>query len=276
MTLNKKTKLIQNKVGVIDDGIYGINTADAILKALGIQDPQPSTNSKFNPEYTGITQEQYEKIIKVIRVFENNSTSAKYGTVTILPDGAGGRKQITLAIGFTQEGGALDLVIKKYMELSDSANANILAKYYPTKTNTSLYSNTQFITALKEAGDDPNMQYAQDYVFDNNYFKKAYNWAQENGFKLPLSILIILDSFVHSGQIRQDIRNRFSEVPPAKGGDEKAWDIAYCKARRSWLANHSIKLLHNTVIRMDNLIAAINNNNWDLDKPITARSTIIQ
>lgn len=268
--LNQKTKLIQANIGVTADGIYGPNTANAIIAKLGIvQDNTPG----FELEYDCITSEQYWKIIKVLRVFENNSIEPKYSTVTILNDGAGGRKQITLAIGFTQEGGALDEVIKKYMELSDGGTANILAKYYPTKGRTILHLIPEFINALKAAGDDPLMQEAQDYVFDKNYFKPAYNWCKTNGFKLPLSFLIFSDSYLHSGQVRQDIRNMFKEVPPAKGGDEKAYDLAYCTARRSWLANHSIKLLHNTVVRQDNLLTAIKNNNWNLDKPIKARNT---
>lgn len=47
MTLKEKTKLIQKHVGASADGIYGNNTADAIVKTLGIKEAVITTSGKF-------------------------------------------------------------------------------------------------------------------------------------------------------------------------------------------------------------------------------------
>ena len=67
------------------------------------------------------------------------------------------------------------------------------------------------------------MQRIQDDFFDKRYFQPAMQWADTNEFTLPLSALVIYDSFIHSGSILDFLRKRFPEVPPAKGGNEKTW-----------------------------------------------------
>lgn len=48
MTLSELTKLIQKHVGVTADGIYGKNTASAVIKSLGIEQEEPKEEA---PEY---------------------------------------------------------------------------------------------------------------------------------------------------------------------------------------------------------------------------------
>lgn len=145
----------------------------------------------------------------------------------------------------------------------------------PTKNNRDLVNDTEFINALKSAGKEEIMQEVQDEFFDETYFSPAYNWFKNNGFILPLSMLVIYDSYIHSGGILTFLRNRFKEVPPASGGDEKTWIEQYVSTRKSWLANHSNKILRNTVYRMKTMQDCIDNNNWDLTKPINANGVII-
>jgi len=93
----------------------------------------------------------------------------------------------------------------------------------------------------------------------------------QNGFTLPLSTLVIYDSQVHSGGILMLLRKRFPEKTPKNGGDEKIWIEQYVNARRDWLANHSTKILHKTVYRMDCFKNEMTRNNWDLSLlPINA------
>jgi hypothetical protein len=49
----------------------------------------------------------------------------------------------------------------------------------------------------------------------------ACEWFKKNGFTLPLSMLVIYDSYIHSGGIRNDLRKRFAEWVPAEGRNEK-------------------------------------------------------
>lgn len=71
------------------------------------------------------------------------------------------------------------------------------------------------------------MRKTQDSFFDRVYYRPAMKWADTQGFTLPLSALVIYDSFIHSGSIIWVIRNMFPESPPSASGNEKAWTKAY-------------------------------------------------
>ena len=130
-----------------------------------------------------------------------------------------------------------------------------------------LAADKKFHQLLKHAGErDPLMAEAQNEQFNKAYLEPAFNWFTKNGFTLPLSFLVISDSYLHSGQIRQALRNKFPEVPPIKGGNEKAWVRSYVEARHNWLSNHSNKLLRNTVYRTQCFRSEIARENWALER----------
>ena len=137
---------------------------------------------------------------------------------------------------------------------------------------TPLVDNKQFKQLLRDAGrKDLIMQQAQDAFFDKRYFQPAMEWAGSNGFILPLSALVIYDSFIHSGSILGFLRERFPEVPPAKGGDEKTWIKQYVDARDHWLSNAENEVLRRTVYRTSCFKKEIARGNWDLSQlPIDA------
>jgi chitosanase len=125
---------------------------------------------------------------------------------------------------------------------------------------------------LRDAGkNDPIMQQVQDAFFGNRYFQPAMAWADDNSFTLALSVLVIYDSFVHSGSILRFLRKRFPEKPPAQGGNEKAWITQYVDARQTWLATADNPELHPTVYRTQCFKREIDRANWDLSQlPINA------
>ncbi|PPK73905.1 glycosyl hydrolase family 46 [Methylobacter tundripaludum] len=111
----------------------------------------------------------------------------------------------------------------------------------------------------------------QDASFYKSYFQPAMKWADDNGFTLPLSALVIYDSFIHSGSIPAFLRKRFDEMPPKKEGDEKTWISEYVNVRQNWLATASNPALHPTVYRTQCFNNEIARNNWDLSLlPINA------
>ena len=115
------------------------------------------------------------------------------------------------------------------------------------------------------------MLFRSDAFFERVYFKPAMKWADVNGFTLPLSALVIYDSFIHSGQILWLLRNRFSESPPAQGGNEKVWTTDYIKARDNWLRNHSRADVRASAYRTKCLKREIDRGNWDLSQiPVNA------
>lgn len=232
-----------------------------------------------------ISPEQRHTIDCVVAIFETGKVpSAKsYGTCSILNDGAGisyGKHQCT------DKAGSLDLVCKRYIELggqqapvlkeymnylatNESAKFNNVTANYPAWLNS-------LINVLKSAGDDPLMHQAQDEVFDKNYWMPAVNHCKDIGIKSALGHLVIYDTCIHSGPGRvSSLRAKFPEASPSRGGDEKAWVLAFLNARRDWLSANSNPLVQKTVYRIDAMKEIATAGNWDLATPLTVRKVKI-
>lgn len=300
MTTKELTKAIQKLVGVSTDGVWGKNTAQAVLDRLEESEARTDTvdvevNEKMDSEVVSaeasddnsrwkdlydtddVTLSVMLKCQKVLNVFETGKVEGDPCGVYVYKDGGGGKyRQLTYALGATQDG-TLDIILAEYLQnaIVQTPAYSVIKAHYPTKGVLAYADDKELINALKEAGKEPVMQAAQDKVFTEHYFNPAYKWFHDNGFTKPLSLLVIYDSFIHSGSILSFLRKRFSEVPPTKGGDEKAWIQAYVSVRRSWLENHSNKVLRNTVYRMKCMQDCIDKDNWDLSQPVNAHGTII-
>lgn len=211
-----------------------------------------------------ISQLDIAKIRNVLIVAEQGQQRMAYGAVYIYNDGPNNVKQLTLSIGFTQYGGNLGKVLKAYGDAGGKLSEE-LAPFATKMSDPETVRNARLINLLKEAGSDPVMQRVQEEMFDRLYLDKAIIWGENEGFTLPLSFLIIADSFLHSGSILQSIRNKFPEKTPAHGGNEKIWITQYTNARHDWLANHSNQLLHNTIYRTKYYKVLIANDDWQLD-----------
>ena len=127
-----------------------------------------------------------------------------------------------------------------------------------------MVNDANLLSLLKGSGLDPVMQESQDEFFDEHYWKPAVKWFELNKFTLPLSMLVIYDSFIHSGSILTFLRNKFSASIPSKGGDEKEWITSYLNVRHEWLKNHSNPILRKTIYRTRDMLAAVEKGNWDL------------
>ena len=205
-------------------------------------------------------------ILRVLNVAETGHPDGKPHAVYIYADGKNGRKQVTLGVGFTEDGGNLEKALKLYIA-KKGVFADQLSIHLPQIGKGTLAADKKFHQLLKQAGErDPRMAEAQHEQFNKAYLEPAFNWFTKNGFALPLSFLVISDSYLHSGGIREALRSKFKESPPAKGGDEKAWVRSYVEARHHWLFNHSNKLLRNTVYRTQCFRNEIARENWVLDR----------
>jgi chitosanase len=201
-----------------------------------------------------------------VNVAETGHPDGKPHAVYIYADGKNGRKQVTLGVGFTEDGGNLAKVLRSYIA-KRGAFADQLSTHVPDIGKGTLATNKKFHQLLKQAGEsDPLMAEAQNEEFNKVYLEPAFNWFTKNGFTLPLSFLVISDSYLHSGGIREALRSRFREGTPSTGGDEKVWVGSYVEARHDWLSNHSNKLLRNTVYRTQALRNEIARENWMLDR----------
>lgn len=209
-------------------------------------------------------------IIKILNTFENDSGSpnTEYDKIYLYKDGTNNKKQVTLARGFTECGGALWKVFEKYKDLTvNDAVADKLLSYRNRSCTEFLPNNKEFLELIiKTAQTDELFREAQDWVYDELYWNRGYKWFSDNGFKLPLSLGVIQDSFLQSGGMLQFLRNRFNEKTPSNGGDEKKWIKSYLDVRQQWLSTHSRKILNGTIYRTRFFLKEIERDNWNLDK----------
>lgn len=217
-----------------------------------------------------------ERMIKcIVNTFETGKPEGDYGLAVLLHDNAGityGRSQAT------DGGGGLDAIVYRYLDLGGGAHGDALrpylerldsdetAKVDPAKPPKWV---KDLMALLSDAGDDPLMQRAQDEVFDENYWLPAAHQAQAMQLTDPLSWAVVYDSTIHSGPRGVGrIRRLFPEMPPSRGGDERAWTRAYVAARYAWLASHPWHAVRQTVYRMRSFQDLIDKDAWQLESPV--------
>jgi chitosanase len=216
-----------------------------------------------------MTSSHIKKISSIVSVFETGKADADYELIALLKDGPDKIRQITYGKHQTTEFGNLKKLLSMYV-IANGSYASYFKPYVDAGVIgkiPSLCTNVEFLIHLKKAGTDPVMQATQDIFFEMYYLEPSAKFFYTNKFTFPLSMLVIYDSYVHSGGIPGYLRDDFREVTPAKGGDEKAWVTAYVYTRDKWLEAHSNKLLQNTDYRTDSFILAIRSDNWDLGQP---------
>lgn len=227
-----------------------------------------------------ISIEQKRKIVEVVSVFETGNRMGDYSQVTVLKDWQRPDKvryyQITYGRMQTTESNNLKKLLTMYVSNQGIYTAGIAAYLPRIGKFPSLYQDQNLITLLKEAGkNDPIMIKTQNDFFDEVYWVPALNWFTTNGFAKALSMMVIFDSFIHSGGILGFLRKRFSAVPPVKGGAEADWISQYVEVRHQWLATHADAILQKTVYRTNCFKQQMASNNWDLNGPINANKTTV-
>lgn len=225
-----------------------------------------------------ILTEQQKLICKqVVNVFETGKLQGDYAALAIFADGPNKARQITYGRTQTTEYGNLKKLVELYTT-SRGMFSNALRPYLTKIGVVPLVDDPVFKQLLIDAGKkDAVMHQAQDKFFEQLYFKPALDWGKANGFKLPLSALVIYDSKIHSGSVPDFLCKRCLEYLPKNGGDEKIWVRQYVDARYAWLATHSNAVLQRTVYRMACFKQEMGRNNWYLTLlPITANKVIIK
>jgi chitosanase len=220
------------------------------------------------------------KILQIVNVFETGTKEGKYDNITVYKDGPviNGAKifQITFGRSQTTEFGNLRRLIEQYI-----ANNGLLSnefKKYVLKIGKqpSLRTDDNFKTLLKRAArEDGIMKDTQDKFFDFYYYEPAYIWFDGMRFTLPLSLLVIYDSYIHSGGILNFLRQRFAERTPKFGGDEKKWLQQYVAVRHNWLKTNTNKILQKTIYRTNCFQTQINNDNWKMLMPVKINRILI-
>lgn len=222
-----------------------------------------------------ITANQKLKITQVINVFETGSKSGKYDSLVVYTDGKNNSRQITFGRSQTTEQGNLKTLLQLYV----SKNGKFAENFKPFITDLGkkpLHDNLNFKNLLrKSAREDEIMRTSQDEFFDKLYYQPALHFFEKNQFKEALSLLVIYDSFIHSGSVPAFLRERFAENIPLNGGNEKKWMQQYVETRHSWLENHSRLILRKTIYRTQCFKNQIKSDNWNLSKEITANGIVV-
>lgn len=228
-----------------------------------------------------ITPAIKNKIEKVVNAFETGKADGNYAGLVKYRDyrdPATGTyiTQITYGRSQTTEFGNLKALIQRYIDSKGKFAAQFKPYLSKIGRKPSLSTDAAFCNLLVEAGKtDQVMRDAQDNIFDSYYYQPALGWFTQMGFTLPLSLLVIYDSHIHSGSVPGFLRERFPAAPPVKGGDEKTWVKQYVDVRHDWLKNHPNKILNATVYRTACFKTQMANNNWDLSKPVKANGILI-
>jgi len=244
-----------------------------------LQDREGPDNSVM--ERFSITPIVKKKIEQVVNAFETGSAEGNYGTLVKFADYSDPEThtnivQITYGRSQTTEFGHLKALVQDYVEHNGQFAIQLQPFISRIGKKPSLATDENFCKLLRDAGHtDPVMKTSQDRLFDTKYYQPAYSWFTQNGFEFPLSMLVIYDSYVHSGGILSFLRKRFSTVVPSNGGDEKTWITNYVNTRHQWLANHSKEILRGTIYRTKCFKQQIENDNWDLSQKINANGVII-
>lgn len=219
-----------------------------------------------------ISSTQKSKILQVVNVFETGSKQGKYDTLVVYADGKNNSKQITYGRSQTTEQGNLKALLQLYVAKKGKF-ANEFKPYILDLGKKPLWDNTKFKNLLrKSAREDEVMKLSQDEFFDTLYYQPALHFFEKNKFAQALSLLVIYDSFIHSGSVPAFLRERFPENIPVNGGDEKKWIKQYVDIRHSWLEFHKRTILRKTIYRTQCFKNQIKSDNWNLSKEIIANS----
>ncbi|MCE1198675.1 MAG: chitosanase [Marinilabiliales bacterium] len=223
-----------------------------------------------------LTNQQIRICEEVVNAFESGMAGGYYGALTTNEDGPHGVHQISYGRSQTTEYGNLEELLTMYVT-ENGLYAAAISPYLPKIGVIPLWNDLHFLQLLKDAGkNDPIMKQTQDRFFRAKYFQPAIQWLDDNGFILPLSAVVVYDSYIQSGSILGFLRKRFPESVPVRGGQEKIWITEYTRTRDAWLRNHTSMLLRNSAYRTECLLQEIERNNWLLSKlPIEANGNFI-
>lgn len=217
-----------------------------------------------------ITTQQKTKILQIVNIFETGSKQGKYDNISIYADGKNNTKQITYGRSQTTEQGNLKTLLQLYID-KNGIYATQLKPYLTSIGKTPLHNNIIFKKLLQKAArEDIKMIETQYQFFDILYYQPAFHFFEKNKFTQALSLLVIYDSYIHSGSIPTFLREKFPENTPLNKGNEKNWIKQYTNERHDWLKNNKKNILQKTIYRTQCFLNQIKTENWDLSKELIA------
>jgi chitosanase len=189
-----------------------------------------------------LTPQQRAVADQLVSVFENSTTTIRYGYVVDLHDGCGftaGRA------GFCSATGDMLKVVEDY---ATRKPGNRLARFLPvlrrraaTGSASTRRLGRPFAAAWRRSATDPAFRRAQDDVVDALYFDPAARMAGDVGLRWPLAVAIFYDTAIEHGTSRDPdglpsliarTRHRGGGLPQ-HGADPTRWLLAFLAVRRA-------------------------------------------
>jgi len=211
---------------------------------------------------------QEQKINKLLNIFETDSPLGNYSCVAVTKDAPDGESQISYGRIQSAEFGSLERLLLNYSHEKQALYSMLIQPFIKHIGQNLLHKDIEFKKLLKLAGTDPAMQRCQDKLVGDKYFYPAKSWCARNNYELPLTVLVVFDSYIHSGRMLPFL---LVNVKTPKT-NEKKWITEYCVVRLNWLKNHVVPLLNKTVYRPECFLNQIKLENWDLSKIINFRN----
>jgi chitosanase len=212
--------------------------------------------------------EDKTKAAAIVNIFETGKAAGRFDAVAVLNDGAG----ISYGIAqFTHRSGSLGAVLDRYLQMGAPIEGETLRKYRPQWTSRTakaigeLSKAADLKTALARAAAAAEMRAAQAEVAFKAYMQPALRECEKRGFTLPLSLAVVLDSFIHGSW--EKIAGR------VKAKNEKEWITEYLRKRDAWLNGSS--LLRKTRYRTRFFLTEIDRRNWELKLPLVVMSVLL-
>jgi hypothetical protein len=214
------------------------------------------------------TKKEKAAVKALVSCHETGKPVGNYSALVVLNDGAG----ITYGCHQATHGsGSLYKIVKMYCDISNSETSKALEPYLAGLKNAAKrfeYAKiAKLKTLLKEAGNEQAMRYAQNEVFDVNYFKPALRAVEGSGWVTPLALAVVYDSMIQGGWLK--IRDRVN------ARNEKEWIKQFVAARRKWLASSSKQVVRNSVYRMTTFESLMAKGNWSLNVPFVVHGATV-
>jgi len=219
-----------------------------------------------------ITDLQKRTCKAIVRIFETGRIAGNYAAISRSRTDRGG-----LSYGISQaslNSGNLSALIEEYIKAAGiSERAKIMPYREELRTKADLLNrDPNIVRILQELAKDPLMRKCQDGFFDSRFWMPAEDFCRFAEMTTPLAHAVVYDSVIQ-GSLGK-VRKMFPEVPPNKGGEEKAWVRAYLRARKPFLISLGGDAEKSTY-RVDELQKVADADNWNLNLPLTVRGLTI-
>lgn len=148
-----------------------------------------------------------------------------------------GKHQATLAAG------SLAAVLEKFIQRSNSLASQALRDEFLVRVqqkDAQLRNNSRLKELLLQAGDEPEMNVAQEEVFASRYYQPAVLFAQQIGVKTALGLACLYDTKIQGGMltVTERVANRLGSDQVT---DEAVWIRTFLNEREAYLLQLSDK-----------------------------------